>query len=144
MKFIRINDILVLKEKGDSVTGNGWLDVTFINPGEGNYITISSKSSTPNNKFYSAIHPATTKISIPRNSIKEDGDYEIALYEKSADDIEIVAKGYFGVAAGVITSAFQCFPLEIQRVWSAIVYLAEQLGVDEVALDKLITGYVTE
>lgn len=142
MKFIRINNILVLKEKGDSVTGNGWLDVTFINPGEGNFIIISSKSSTQNDKIYGEIDDGIAKISC--DSIKEDGDYEIALYEKSADDIEIVAKGYFGVAAGVITSAFQCFPLEIQRVWSAIVYLAEQLGVDEVALDKLITGYVTE
>ena len=140
MKFTRINDILVLSDYGEKI-GDEDIGINFSNPGSGNYLIIASLPETA--------EVARADISdyisvINKDYIKEDGDYTITLYEKTEDNLKPIAMGRFGIINGVICASPESYLLEIQKVWATLVYIAEKLGVDEEAIDTLITGFVTE
>ena len=141
MKFSRINDILALTDWGDDIK-NETVEASFEKSGSGNYVKITSVSTM--NEIWIGFLNDENKCNISSEPIKNDGAYLVTLYEKTDDSLKPIATGSFSVFRGFVSLRHGSYHTEIARIWKTLVFIYEKLGVDEAALDTLITGYITE
>ena len=140
MKFIRLNDTLILPEN-DTESGDS-IKFAFPNCNDANFVILCKNTATSIVEFKTCdlINGA---CSVARSNLP-DGSYTVKLCEKGDNKFNILAIGRFKVAGGVVSMDPLVYSLEVQDVWRAIAYIAEKLSVDEANIDKLVTGYVTE
>jgi hypothetical protein len=68
----------------------------------------------------------------------------VKLVEKNENEEKTIATGSFKVTSGAICTCFEIYEHELEKLWMTFVYIADKLGIDEAAIDTLITGYITE
>ena len=140
MKFLRLNDILILTEKGREADDR--IKLSISNSNDANCIILCKNTETAVVEF------VTREISNGACEVERellpDGIYTIKLCLKSEHGIANIAYGRFKILGGVVCADPFEYSLEIQKVWCAIAYIAEMLSVDEANIDRLVTGYITE
>ncbi len=147
MKFLRLNNILILTGKGQE-SSSDTMTVTFTNLGNGadtaefyydpkNGGNLSWKATCTITNGSCNVGIATLLDGAGIATVRH---YVVKLYEGST----LVASGRFGMEKNTSIASPLIYEFEIQEVWRAIAYLAELLSVDEENIDKLITGYITE
>lgn len=147
MKFTRINDILVLTERGESLKECADVEIEIKNPGTGNYAILKRGPFLKEMGYFELVFDQSNssyKISFPSKIINEDTVYTLDLFEKKDEERKNIATGRFQVTQNVTRAFFGLCEHELEKVWATFLYIAEKLGIDEAAIDTLITGYITE
>ena len=145
MKFLKLGDHLILTEKGQESSPE--MTVTFTNLGtevnKAIFYYDPKDGGNRSEKVQCALSDGSCNVSISdlvETSIATNRYYVVELYK----DSEFVASGRFGMNRFTSFADPLAYNLEIQEVWRAIAYIANNLSVDEANIDKLVTGYVTE
>lgn len=139
MKFVRLDDLLILSKKGtETVEG---MELQFVNCDDANYVILYENKETQMTEVRKC---ELTGSVCSLDELLPDGSYTVRVCTKEENDIEFLSEGRFKLEGGVVCTDSLAYPLEIQKVWRAIIHIAGMLSVDEANIDKLVTGYVTE
>ena len=147
MKFTRINDLLILTEKGENVKQCDTVEAEFKNPGSSNCVVLCKGPwQKEKGRFDVTLCEGSSsyKSSCPTSIISEDDSYVVKLVEKNENEEKTIATGSFKVTGGVICSCFGIYEHELEKLWATFLYIADKLGIDEAVIDTLMTGYITE